>query len=421
MLRLRQSLGLGLVAWLVIAGLALVAWLAMLNLALAQPAAEAAPHQVLVMLRLQPEHARPNADSGGSYGGGVEQAERRRTAERLARRYGLAMVDNWPMPLVGVDCFVLAVPEGQSPAEVAGKLSHEPDVAWSEPMNLYRAQSSETTHNDPLYRAQPAAKEWRLAALHRYATGRNVRVAVIDSMVQADHPDLVGQVAVARNFVAGRSDAPERHGTAVAGLIAARADNGVGIAGVAPGARLMALRACWQRSPEDASAVCDSLGLAKALDFAISHDAQVINLSLSGPSDTLLARLLDAAEQRHITVVGAYDRAAPGGGFPASHSGVLAVADEAWGPAPAGVYAAAGSDTPATTPGGRWSLVSGSSFAAAEVSGLVALAREHEAGAASIKLVSASGGAIDACATVSAGANCECCARVVESAAIRQR
>jgi subtilisin family serine protease len=68
-------------------------------------------------------------------------------------------------------------------------------------------------------------------------------VAVVDSGVDAEHPDLAGQLALRRNFVDAVPDAAEAHGTAVAGIIAARADNGIGIAGVAPGAR------CWPCAP----------------------------------------------------------------------------------------------------------------------------------------------------------------------------
>jgi hypothetical protein len=440
---LRQSFGLGVAAWIAMAALAVAIWLAAAGLAFSgtdEAAYAEAPHEVLLMLRLGPAHLRPNTDYGGGYGDGADRAARQRTAAKLARRYGLTLVDNWPMPLVGVDCFVLEVPQDQSPADVAARLSREPEVAWSEPMNLYRAQGAQglagratkpaiptATHNDPLYLTQPAAREWRLADLHRIATGRNVKVAVIDSMVEAGHPDLVGQVELSRNFVAGRPAVSERHGTGVAGIIAARADNGIGIAGIAPHARLMALRACWQAPADKAGgAVCDSLDLAKALDFAISHDAEVINLSLSGPADILLGKLLDAAQTRHITVVGAFDREAPGGGFPASHAGVVAVTDESWGPAPAGVYSAPGRDVPTTTPGGHWSLVNGSSFAAAHVSGLFALLRERSSAAGgSLKLVSApaGGGAIDACATLLHGAaSCDCgCARMVQAAAIDRR
>jgi subtilisin family serine protease len=129
----------------------------------------------------------------------------------------------------------------------------------------------------------------------------------------------------------------------------------------------------------------------------------VINLSLSGPPDILLGKLVDAAQARRIAVVGAFDRHLPGGGFPASHTGVVAVADEAPGAIPTGVYAAPGHDVPTTVPGGRYALVDGASFAAAHVSGLLALTREHgrvEAGQLTLISLRPGGGAIDACATV---------------------
>ena len=215
-------------------------------------------------------------------------------------------------------------------------------------------------------------------------------------------PDLVGQVAQKENFVDGHRDIPEDHGTAVAGIIAARADNGVGIVGVAPNARLLALRACWQESRQ--ATLCTSLSLAMALHYAITHDAAVINLSLSGPPDRLLDRLLDVALSRNINVIGAVDRKLPDGGFPASHAGVVAVVDDTGEPALPGALVAPGRDVPTTLPGARWDLVSGSSYAAAHVAGLFALMRERSpanAAAPSVaSVVSFPGGGINACATL---------------------
>ena len=109
------------------------------------------------------------------------------------------------------------------------------------------------------------------------------------------------------------------------------------------------------------------------------NNAQVINLSLAGPDDTLLGKLLDVAMARGATVVSAFDPKMPKGGFPASHPGAIAVAEEGSASAPAGIYNAPGRDVPTTQPGGRWYLVNGSSYAAAHVSGLVALMRERVA------------------------------------------
>jgi subtilisin family serine protease len=199
-------------------------------------------------------------------------------------------------------------------------------------------------------------------------------------------------------------------------VIAALADNGVGIVGIAPKARLMALRACWQLPPDQgAKTVCDSLSLAKALHFAITHDAQIINLSLSGPRDPLLGRLIDMALARGVTVVGAVDPDQPGGGFPATHPGVVAVASDAAPALAGGFVSAPGRDVPTTQTGGRWSLVDGSSYAAAHVSGLFALLRARRPSARGLAaLVTVRGGSeIDACATlVQAIGSCDCaCAR----------
>jgi hypothetical protein len=357
--------------------------------------------QVLVLLRLPPPHLRPGGDYGGSYGDGAGRAARHRIAAAIARRNGLALVDDWPMPLLGLDCFVMTVPVGRSSAAIATTLSNMPDVAWSQPVATFIGQAA-VPRPDPLFQAQPAAAGWHLADLHRIADGRGVRVAIIDSAIERNHPDLAGQVAVSANFIVGRRETPEQHGTAVAGIIAAIADNGIGIAGIAPRARLLALRACWQPSA-GGNTICDSFSLAKALYFAVDNGAGIINLSLGGPQDPLLARLLDVAMARGITVVAAFDRQRTDGGFPASHRGVIAVADDAPGALRSGVFTAPGRGIPTTLTGSTWSLVDGSSYAAAQVSGLFALMRGRAAangGARSLISTRPDGGTIDSCASV---------------------
>jgi subtilisin family serine protease len=209
-------------------------------------------------------------------------------------------------------------------------------------------------------------------------------------------------VAVRENFVTDRPYAAEAHGTGVAGVIAAAENNRLGIAGVAPDARLLALRACWDGGAQ--GTICDSLSLAKALHFAVDRDAQVINLSLAGPQDRLLGRLIDVAIADGATVVAAADPDLPKGGFPASHPGVMAVGAGGEGAA----LTAPGHDVPTTLPGGRWSLVNGSSYAAAHVSGLMALIRQREprARGAAALVTSRTNGTIDACASILHGAAC---------------
>ncbi len=367
------------------------------------------------MLRIPPDHHRVNDSYGGDYGDQITIALRHRLAQKIARRYGLEVVgDGWQMPLLGVDCYVMRGRPDETIESAMKRVSGDPEVLWSEPMQVYRAQASGPPRdNDPLLPVQPAAAAWRLADLHRVTTGRGIVVAVIDSRIELNHPDLAGQFVTSQDFVIDRPGPAESHGTGVAGVIAAKAGNGIGISGVAPDARLMALRACWQtdQNAPNAPTICDSLSLAKALHYAVEHNAKVINLSLSGPPDRLLAQLIEIAMRRDITVVAAYDPSLPKGGFPASEPRVIAVANESLPSAPPDVYLAPGEDVPTTQPVGKWILVNGSSYAAAHVSGLVALVREHRTIPPNPILAAAlpTGGAVDACATLlHASKACSC-------------
>ncbi|MES2118262.1 MAG: S8 family serine peptidase [Pseudomonadota bacterium] len=408
----------------------------------AAPSGDAAApqRQLLVMLRLPPPHFRPDAGYGGRYLDDGGRSARHRIAEELARLHGLKLVGDWPMPTLGVDCYVMESPSGSEPARIADLLSHDPRVEWAQPVAIYSGMDGAAP---PLYPVQPSARYWHVAELHRAATGRNVSVAVVDSGIDARHSDLDGQLALAENFVEGSAYVPESHGTAVAGIIAARGGR-QGILGVAPGARLMGLRACWQ--PAGQGARCSSFTLGKALNFAILHDARIINLSLSGPPDRLLDRLLDVALARGISVVGAIDPQGGAPAFPASHRGVIAVAQQGRAapdphgpqtalpsaPAPHGPQAALpsapapqdgavlapGQDVPASLAGGGWRFVSGNSYAAAHVTGMLALLAELRPGADGAQLerllvpgTGPNAATIDACATIAhttGACSCSC-------------
>jgi subtilisin family serine protease len=365
-------------------------------------AAPAMSAQVMVMLNLPLPHFRAGASYTGSYRNDGGHSARKSIALSLARTHGLTLVADWPMPLLGVDCYVLALPPGADAERIAALLANDTRVEWAQPVAQFHALGA----SDPLYPVQPAAAQWQLSELHRSVTGRKVRVAIVDSGVDVQHPDLAGQVALRENFVDGQAYVAENHGTAVAGIIGALADNGIGIRGVAPGSQLLALRACREQVGQGAQ--CDSFSLGKALNFAIEHAPNVINMSLTGPPDRLLQRLIDLAMVRGIAVVGAADPLRADGGFPASLPGVFAV----------GADSAPARDIPTTLPAGRFGVVSGVSYAAAHVSGLLALLDEAHPGATPTQLRSFLHGglakvggmqAIDACvALAQASANCVC-------------
>jgi len=381
-----------------------------LRAAPAPAASTAAPaeagRRVMMMLDLGAEHYRSGSDYGGDYGDAMGARARLRFARKVAREHNLAVVDSWPMPLIGVDCIILEIRDARPVDAVVQELTQVPGVSWSQPLNEFHmlearppgpAPTPAVSYNDRLFSAQPAAALWHLARLHAITTGRGVTVAVIDSRIDLTHPDLAGQIAGSVDFVPGRPQA-ERHGTGVAGIIAARSNNARGIAGVAPGARIMALRACWEQTRS--TTVCDSLTLARALTYAIEHGAGVVNLSLTGPRDPLIARLVARAAAHGAVVVAAIDQQDPAASFPAFLPGVVSVGDERLSDRLHTAYKAPGQDVLTTQPEGKWDLVSGSSYAAAHVSGLLALLRQLS-GSRTPEALLGPHGMLDACAAVS--------------------
>lgn len=236
---------------------------------------------------------------------------------------------------------------------------------------------------DPYRRLQHALGTLRLDAVHRHATGKGVRLAVIDTGIDADHPDLEGRVTRWRDLTGNGRGGPAIHGTAVAGVIAAGA-NSIGILGVAPEVELLSLAACWPERPGARKGVCDSLSLAVALDTAMFLDADIVNLSLGGPPDPLVGQLVETALDRGLVVVAADDGQ---GSFPARLDGVLGVGmldapTQVTGSGDAGRTSllAPGRDILSTVPGGAYDFFSGASLATAQVAGIGALLRQVRPG-----------------------------------------
>jgi subtilisin family serine protease len=170
----------------------------------------------------------------------------------------------------------------------------------------------------------------------------------------------------------------DEHGTAVAGVIASAANNDLGIVGVAPDVQLMVFKACHQEKASRRTS-CDSVSIIKALGDVLVQQPDILNLSLSGPRDGIIERLLREVYRKNIVLVGAVDES--GGlaeSFPANMEEVIAVGtvinlrDEF-----TTVLLAPGTDMLTTAPGATYGFKSGSSMATAYVSGIVALMKER--------------------------------------------
>lgn len=301
-------------------------------------------------------------------------------AQDLETQYRLRPVGKFPLTSIKVQCLVYQVPPDPPLETLVARLQSDPRVDLVQANRLFEGQQA--APGDPYATLAYGVKFLRADQAHRLSTGLGVTVAVIDTGAETQHPDLRGQVLETATFVEGgeASFDTDRHGTAVAGVIAARA-SGSGPAGVAPDARLAVAKACWYPNPAKAKALCSSWTLAKAIDFVINNGVDVLNLSLGGRSDELLARLLTAADQRGMVVVAATLENRDEPGFPASLETVIPVmACDANGRihaprwrGPAFVAAAPGIEVVAPVPRSRHTLISGSSLAAAHVSGVVAL------------------------------------------------
>lgn len=299
-----------------------------------------------------------------------------RESAALAATHRLQRIAEWPIDLLGVHCIVYELPDASAKAAVITALRRDPRVESVQPLNTFTAQTA-TNYNDQYAPLQNSLRTLGIEAAHLQTRGRGVRIAVIDTGLDTTHPDLQGRIAVNRDFV-GNGPHVEAHGTAMAGIIAANANNSLGIVGVAPEARVLALRACWETdTTANGRARCNTFTLAQAIAFAITERADILNMSLAGPTDPLLERLLARALRLGRIVVGAWPESVAGlASFPASMPGVIAVGTDASEDSnDVGRLRASGREVLTLQPLGRYDFASGSSIAAAQVAGIAALIR----------------------------------------------
>jgi thermitase len=206
-----------------------------------------------------------------------------------------------------------------------------------------------------------------------------VWIAIVDTGVQYDHPDLSGKVYLGYNFVDGNWDPYDLngHGTHCAGIAAAVTDNGIGIAGMAPNASILAVKVL------DANGSGTLDNVASGIEYAADAGANVISLSLGGPSgSTTLQNAVDYAWNKGaVLVAAAGNNGSSAPTYPAYYSNVISVAatdsndnKPSWSNYGSWVdVAAPGVNIYSTYPTNRYAYLSGTSMATPHVSGLAAL------------------------------------------------
>ena len=302
----------------------------------------------------------------------------REALDGLASRHGLTRLDSQRVGLTGTTFHRWRIADRRSVPGVIRALEADRGVRRAQPNYRFTLQqdAAPTAQSEPV---QYSLAKLRLVQAHQFSTGENVLVALINSAVDASHPEIAGMVAASLDAI-GSQGGPHDHGTAMAGAIVAHAR----LKGVAPSARILAIRAFdgSKVGPEGTT-----FTLLRSIDWAVARGARVLNMSFAGPNDPQIARALAAARQKGVVLVAAAGNGGPKSQplYPAADPNVIAVTatdaqDKLFRIANRGRHialAAPGVDIIAPAARARYQMTSGTSIAAAHVSGIAALLLER--------------------------------------------
>ncbi len=303
------------------------------------------------------------------------------SAQAIAATHNLSVLEVHPLPSVQAGLVVFEILDGLPPALKAAALAADPRVTLAQPDRVYDTAAQISS---------PAGIEYAPALIgadriQRHARGRGVMVGVIDTGMDRGHVALAARIAEAHD-VTGTAFGPDVHGTLLAGILAAAPRKDAAMSGIAPEVRIIAVKACIPRGRDLPAARCWSSTLARGMDLALQRGARILNLSVGGPEDRLLGRLVEAAVRQGRLVVAAAGNDGPRGKppFPAALDSTVAVTGvdarrALYVHATRGAFvdlAAPGVEVLTTAPGGRFELASGTSIAAAAVSAVAALLLE---------------------------------------------
>jgi thermitase len=282
-----------------------------------------------------------------------------------------------------INVWVVQVPFGDV-AEAIAAISACPEVRYAEPN--YIASIADTIPSDPNWSLQYGLVNIRAPQGWDYSTGSTaVTIAILDSGVDLSHPDLAGKLVPGYDFVNGDASPQDDngHGTHVAGIAAASANNGIGVAGVSWGARIMPVKVL------NAGGNGTFADVAAGIAWAADNGAQVINLSVGGASSSAVLRdaVNDAYDKGVVLVAAAGNTGSGVILYPARYPNVIAVGAVDGANNRAG-FSNFGPELDLVAPGssiystiiGGYGYKSGTSMAAPYVSGLAAILRGYPGG-----------------------------------------
>ena len=299
-------------------------------------------------------------------------------ADELARRHGLERIASQSFRLLGSTIGLFRIVDNRPVDTVRRELAADGSVRSVQLNFRYflQDQKKPATEGDA---AQYAVAQLRLPQAHSVVRGMNVTIAVIDSGIDARHPELANSVSDSFDAL-GSKEGPHTHGTGIAGAIVAHAR----LMGSAPEARLIAIRAFGSGAK---GAESTSYVILRGLDYAVEHGAQIINMSFAGPKDPLIERGIAATAARGILMVAAAGNAGAKSPplYPAANPNVIAVSgtdaqQKLFTASNRGKHiaiAAPGVDIFLPAPDDKYQITSGTSFSAAYVSGVAALIMER--------------------------------------------
>ena len=304
------------------------------------------------------------------------------TAHTLTQRYGLELLEERALALGTLIIARYRIPEGMTVKDLVMALKGDPAIVSVQPHYIYRISQSGAAPAD--MRALQYAPARLNALIAREAgDGAGITIGLIDTGVDRTQPVLAEAGIESFDVMDGVPVSNRDHGTALAGLMVA----GSGLDGIAPGARVVSVRAF--DSGADGSVISGSYEIAAGIDIAVENGADVLNLSFAGPRDPLVMSMLDAAAEQGVILVAAAGNGGPEAApaYPGAHRSAIAVTatdarDAVFAGANRGYYiavAAPGVDVLSPLPEGRFELQSGTSVATAHVSALVALMLEQNA------------------------------------------